>query len=137
MSIYTTLWEIKIPLRHASDGEWAMVYGQSVPAYVGHPSVYPEGDPFADFLPPIVQEYDPETDAAYPHRAVIIVQEGREEMDGQRYVDPLLVLTGEEYSRMTFQNLLDRIYTAIGWDETAIALQVLPSGEKKIIRSSE
>jgi hypothetical protein len=137
VSIYTTLWEIKIPLRHSFDGEWVMVYGQAVPAYVGHPSVYPEGDPFADFLPPIVKEYEPETDAQYPHRAVFIVQEGRDEMDGQRYVDPLLVFTGEEYSRMTFQKLLDRIYTAIGWDETAIALQVLPSGEKKTIRSSE
>jgi len=45
MSIYATLWEIKIPRRHAFDEEWVEVYAQAVPAHIGHPSDYPAGDP--------------------------------------------------------------------------------------------
>ena len=31
----------------------------------------------------------------------------------QRYVDPLLVLTGEEYAKMPFQTLLDKLAEAV------------------------
>src|SRR5919204_5179843 len=103
MSIYATLWEIKVPRRHPFDSEWVEVWAQAVPAHIGHPSAYPEGDPYADFLPPVVQDYDPETDHAPYDRAVVIVQEGREKKDGQRSVHPLIVMSGEEYSRTPFQ----------------------------------
>src|SRR5262245_28341897 len=72
MSIYSTLWEIKVRRRHEFDDEWVTVFAQAVPPHIGHPSCYPEGDPYADFLPPVV-EYDPVTNEG-PYRAVVIVQ---------------------------------------------------------------
>jgi hypothetical protein len=137
VSIYATLWEIMVPRRHEFDDEWVKVFAQAVPAHIGHPSEYPEGDLYADFLPPVVQDYNPETGEAPFHRAVVIVQEGRDKKDVQRYVDPLLVMSGEEYSRIPFQELLERIHRAMGWDESVVGLFLTPSGEKRIIRSSE
>src|SRR5437879_6574324 len=110
MSIYATLWEIQVRRRHFFDNQWVRVCAQSVPPHIGHPSNYPDGDPYSDFLPPVVADYDPETGEAPYNRAVVIVQEGREQKDGQRYVDPLMILSGEEYSRITFKELLDRIH---------------------------
>src|SRR5436309_10349222 len=101
MSIYATLWEIKVQRRHEFDDEWVSVYAQAVPPHIGQPEYYPEGDLYADFLPPVVQDYDRET--GLPYRAVVIVQEGRDAKDVQRYVDPLIVMTGEEYTRIPFQ----------------------------------
>jgi hypothetical protein len=137
VSIYATLWEIMVPRRHEFDDEWVKVFAQAVPAHIGHPSEYPEGDLYADFLPPVVQDYNPETGEAPFHRAIVIVQEGRDKKDVQRYVDPLLVMSGEEYSRIPFQELLERIHRAMGWDESVVGLFLTPSGEKRIIRSSE
>jgi hypothetical protein len=65
---------------------------------------------------------------------VVIVQEGRDEKDGQRYVDPLLVMSGEEYTRIPFKALLDRIHKAMGWDKRVVAMSYGPDGEKRIIR---
>jgi hypothetical protein len=135
MSIYATLWEIKVPRRHDFDDEWVEVFAQAVPAHIGHPSHYPEGDLYGSFLPPPVPDYNPETGEAPFHRAVVIVQEGRDAKDVQRYIDPLLVMTGEEYARIPFQELLDRIHRAMGWEENVIGLFVTPNGEKKIIRT--
>ena len=136
VSIYATLWEIKMPRRHEFDGEWVTVFAQAVPPHIGHPSVYPEGDPYADFLPPVVQEYATARGKA-PFRAVVLVQEGRDKKEGQRYVDPLIVMTGEEYARIPFQELLDRIHKAMGWDEGIVGVFLTPSGERKIIRRGE
>lgn len=137
MSIYATLWEIKVPRRHRYDDEWVEVFAQAVPAHIGHPSTYPEGDPYADFLPPVVREYDPETGNAPFNRAVVILQEGRDKKDIQRYVDPLLVLSGEEYARIPFPELLERIYQAIGWDETVLGMVYRPDGSKKVVRTTD
>ena len=134
MSIYATLWEIKVPRRHPFDDECVEVYAQAVPPHIGHASHYPDGDPYADFLPPAVQDYDPETGEERIYRAVVIVQEGRDQKDVQRYVDPLIVLTGEEYARIPFAELLDRIHKAMGWDERVVAMSYGPNGEKRIIR---
>jgi hypothetical protein len=134
VSIYCTLWEIKLPRRHCFDNEWVMVYAQAVPPHIGHPSVYPDGDPYADFLPPVVQDYRPSSGTVSFNRAVVIVQEGRDSKDVQRYTDPLIVMTGEEYARIPFQELLDRIQKAMGWDDSVIAMHLLPDGQKKIIR---
>ena len=133
MSIYATLWEIKLPHRHDLDDEWVVVYAQAVPPHIGHPSAYPEGDPYADFLPPVVPDYDLETEEDQFNRAVVIVQEGRDKKDVQRYIDPLIVMSGEEYARIPFGELLDRIQKAMGWDKCAVRVSLLPSGEKKIV----
>jgi hypothetical protein len=137
MSIYATLWEIKIPRRHPFDKEWVEVFAQAVPPHIGHPSEYPEGDLYADFLPPVVEDYDPKTGEGPYNRAVVIVQKGRDKKDVQRYVDPLIVMTGKEYAAISFAELLDRIYKAVGWDDSVVGVFYSPTGEKKILRSDE
>ena len=137
MSIYATLWEIKVPRRHEFDDEWVTVFAQGVPGHIGHPSEYPEGDPYSSFLPPVLLDYDSENLDENRYRAVVIVQEGRSNKDVQRYTDPLIVMCGEEYARITFRELLDRIHKAIGWDDSVIALFLAPNGDKKLIRRPE
>ncbi len=134
MSIYATKWEIQVRPRHFLDTEWVTVAAQAVPPHIGHPSEYSDGDPFAEFLPPVVEDYDPETGKASHDRAVVIVQEGHKQKDSQRYIDPLMTLSGEEYSKMTFDDLLERIHKAVGWDESVIAMYIAPNGEKRIMR---
>lgn len=133
MSIYATLWQLKFQKAHAFDEEWVEVYAQAVPAHIGHPSVYPDGDPYSDFLPPVV-ECDPETGTGPYHRAVVIVAEGRDQKDGQRYLDPLLVLTGYQYTVIPFERLLDAIRTAIPWDRDVVACASRPDGTEQLIR---
>jgi hypothetical protein len=133
MSIYATLWEIKLPKAHAFDEEWVRVYAQAVPPHIGHPSQYRDGDPYADFLPPVV-EYDPELDHGDVYRAVVILVEGRDEKIEQRYVDPLMTLTGKEYASIPFGELLERIQDAIPWDIEVAGYSIGPNGERKVIR---
>ncbi len=115
MSIYATLWQLQFP-RYGDDHtacEWVAIVAQGVPGHIGTPSPghgYESGDPFADFLPPpIVLARDDQADRL---RAVVFVRDGTPK-DGQRYVDPLLVLTGEEYERTTFDELHGRICDAL------------------------
>lgn len=131
MSIYATLWNIQVSIMVPAtkptmefelskergyreiEWRWVEVYAQSVPPHIGHPSSYPDGDPYADFLPPVV-EHDPEDlEAIFPARAVVILDEDHDEKDGQRYVNPLMVLTGVEYESMKFGELLGRIEEAV------------------------
>ena len=133
MSIYATLWEIKIPKNHRFDSEWVSVYAQAVPAHIGHPSHYPEGDIYSDFLPPVV-ECDPKTGHGPFHRAVVIVAEGREEKIVQRYSDPLMTLTGREYAVMPFEDLLEAIKQALQWDRDVVALAYGTDGQQQVIR---
>lgn len=136
MSIYATLWEIKLPKAHPFDTEWVEVYAQAVPAHIGHPSVYPEGDPYGDFLPPVV-ECDPETGYGPYHRAVLILVDGHGEKVVQRYTAPILTLTGEEYAKAPFQELLDRIRDAMPWDRDVVGLSIGPDGGRKLIRVAD
>ena len=126
MSIYATLWQIRLPapewdvLLSTQHGEfrleegefvphaehWVEITFQGVPGHIGHASYYPDGDPYASFLPPVVD--DPEK-----LRAVVVVQEGRKDKDVQRYVDPLLTLSGDEYQAMPFEALMRKIYEAM------------------------
>ncbi len=108
MSIYATLWRLKFP-RYGNDHtgcEWVEVLAQGVPAHVGTPTPgfgYEAGDPYAAFLPPPV-EVDAEDDGR-ALRAVVIVTEGTPKgthRSGQEYIDPLLVLSGDEYGAISF-----------------------------------
>ena len=110
MSIYATLWKLKFPKEgdEHSDCEWIEVTAQAVPPHVGSPTPgngYENGDPYAAFLPRAL-----ETDAdglAKFNRAVVFVTEYTikgTERSGQEYACPLLVLTGDEYSRITFED---------------------------------
>lgn len=133
MSIYATLWEIKLPKPHQYDTEWVCVYAQAVPPHIGHPSHYPEGDPYSDFLPPVI-DCDPKSGEGPFNRAVVILVEGRDEKIGQRYTEPLLVLTGEAYARTPFPILLDAIEQAMPWDHDVAGMSIGPDGQRKVVR---
>lgn len=112
MSIYCTGWRLKLEISPPETlvvkpgmefrPYFAEIYEQFVLGHIGHPAEGYETDPYADFLPPVVS--DPNE-----LRAVVIVMKGYEEKDGQRYVDPVLVLSGEEYKAARFGELLERI----------------------------
>lgn len=118
MSIYATIWELKVPKRGGwADGphDYVEVYAQAVPPHIGHPADYPEGDPYGDFLPPPVG-LDKDYPLGPPYRAVFIcapwTNKGTER-SGQEYTDYLLMLTGEEYETARWCDLLDRIFEAV------------------------
>ncbi|MBI2761351.1 MAG: hypothetical protein HYX51_08005 [Chloroflexi bacterium] len=119
MSIYATLWELKWPRDGAwasSDDDYVEVWCQAVPAHIGHPSDYPEGDPYADFLPPPVRLDEVEEPYGPPYRAVFIcgpLTTKGTTRSGQEYVDPLIVLTGDEYESITWPALHERIGEAL------------------------
>lgn len=141
MSIYATLWTLKFPKE--GDGhtgcEWIKVHAQAVPPRIGSPTPgcgYEIGDPYAAFLPPPV-----ETDAhgeAPCHRAVVFVREYSVKgtpRNGQEYASPLLTLTGEEYSRIPFGELHDRICDALRGNRAPVVAEVLlPDGTRSLIR---
>ena len=119
MSIYATLWSIQVqdPAAPLTKPRWVTVTAQAVPPHIGSPtpgSGYEDGDPYAVFLPPPVET--DEMGSAQYNRAVVFVTDETEkgtERSGQEYVNPLLVLTGEEYAKMPFDELLHRLEEAI------------------------
>ena len=144
MSIYATLWTLKFPKEGDEHlgCEWIAVRAQAVPAHVGSPTPgcgYEDGDPYAAFLPPAVAT-DADGDAPF-HRAVVIVTEYSikgTERSGQEYVSPLLVLTGEQYARIAFGELYERICNALRGNRAPVAMEVLlPDGTHKIIRQKK
>jgi hypothetical protein len=106
MSIYVNSWRMKV---NTNSGwpRWIEIYAQLVPAAIGQPSEDYETDPYSDFLPPITSDYDPEVEKQKtPYRAIVIVQEGFEKKDGQKYVDALLTMSYEDYEKITFNNFM-------------------------------
>jgi hypothetical protein len=82
-----------------------------------------------------------ETDAdgnAPFHRAVLIVTEASIKgtaRSGQEFLSPLLLLTGQEYARMTFDELHDQICEALRGNRAPIAMEILlPDGTHRFIR---
>ena len=136
MSIYATLWSLQFP-RHGDDHtacEWVEVVAQAVPGHIGTPSPghgYEGGDPYADFLPPPIA-LAPDDDGT-TLRAVVIVRDGTPK-DGQRYVDPLLVLTGEEYEKSTFDELHGRICDALRGTRPEVVMEAWgPDGSVRLM----
>jgi hypothetical protein len=141
MSIYATLWKLKFP-KEGDDHlgcEWIEVTAQAVPPHIGSPTPgcgYEAGDPYAAFLPPALQT---NADGEAPfERAVVFVTEYSLKgttRSPQEYASPLLVLTGEEYSRITFAELRQRICDALRGNRSPIVAEVLlPDGCHQIIR---
>lgn len=135
MSIYATLWSLKFPRFgdvHA-ECEWTRVLAQAVLAHVGTPTVgygYELGDPFEQFLPPPlrIEGGVSENDL----RAVVFVEAGSKKGTarcGQEYPSPLLVISGTEYSAMSFQQLHDRLCDALRGSRPRLVLEVIrPDG---------
>ena len=141
MSIYATLWTLKFP-KEGDDHlgcEWIAVTAQAVPAHIGSPTPgcgYEDGDPYAAFLPPPV-ETDAEGEAAFHWEVVFVTEHSLKgtARSGQEYVSPLLVLTGAEYARFTFEELHRRICEVLrGNRAPVIAEMLLPDGTHKMIR---
>ena len=143
MSIYATLWQLKFP----RDGdayygcEWVRVTAQGVPPHIGTPTPghgYENGDPYADFLPPAVPVNE-EGEAQYM-RAVVFVTEDTPKgtsRSGQEYAGPLLVLTGEEYAKITFENLYERLCAALRGNRPPVIAQAFkPDGSVSILRAT-
>jgi hypothetical protein len=119
MSIYATLWSIQVQDSAAplTNPRWVTVTAQAVPPHIGSPTPgcgYEDGDPYVDFLPPPI-ETDEMGSAKYNRAVVFVTDETKKgtERSGQEYVNPLLVLTGEEYAKMSFDELLHRLEEAI------------------------
>jgi hypothetical protein len=122
LSIYATHWVLKFP----SEGDdypgcsWVKVVCQAVPAHIGTPTPghgYESGDPYASFLPPAVPV--PDDDDCDGLRAVVIIRDGTEKIV-QEYIDPLLVLSGEEYLTLSFGELHRRICDALRGDRPRV-----------------
>lgn len=141
MSSYATLWTLKFPKEgdQILGCEWIQVRAQAVPAHAGSPTPgcgYEDGDPYAAFLPPAVET---PADGEAPHyRAVVIVTEYSAkgtERSGQEYHSPLAVLTGQEYARMTFEELHRRICNALRGNRAGVVAEILlPDGTHRVMR---
>jgi hypothetical protein len=140
MSIYATLWQLKFP-RDGDDYlgcEWITVIAQGVPPHIGSPTLgcgYEDGDPYAAFLPPPLHtNADGEAESM---RAVVFVTENTPkgtERSPQEYVHPLLMLTGEAYTSMTFDTLYGCICNALRGDKPwVVATYLAPGGGVRIL----
>lgn len=141
MSIYATLWTLKFPREGDAtlDCEWISVHAQAVPAHIGTPTPghgYEDGDPYAGFLPPPIalnaQGEVPQ------YRAVVFITEHSlkgTQRHPQEYAAPLLVLTGNEYARITFGELHRRLCDALRGNRAPVVAEVfLPDGSRKMVR---
>ena len=140
MSIYATLWSIQIqdPASSSTSPRWLKVTAQAVPPHIGSPTPgcgYEDGDPYSEFLPPPIGT-DEDGHASY-NRAVVFVAEGTRKgtaRSGQEYLDPLLVLSGEEYARIPFQDLLERLQEAVRSGPRAVAEDLDSEGRTHIFK---
>jgi len=108
MSIYSTLWDIKIPVylpekpcaRIPKDGivkelcheEWFEVFAQAVPGHIKD---------YSEWLPPAIDDDD-------QIRCVVFVELGTKKV-GQRYIKPLKVITGNEYSILRMDSIIEML----------------------------
>jgi hypothetical protein len=143
MSIYATLWSIQIqdPAFPFTSPRWVKVTAQAGLSHIGSPTPgcgYEDGDPYRDFLPPPV-ETDEYGEAEYNRAVVFVTDETRKgtARDGQEYVNPLLVLTGEEYAQMPFRTLLARLEEAVRSGPRVVAEYLDAEGETHIIRDED
>ncbi len=141
MSIYATLWELRFPREgdYFIGCEWIEVTAQGVPPHIGSPSLgagYEAGDPYAAFLPPPVA-VDSDGDGPFLRAVVFVTEFTRKGTDRspQEYQSPLLTLSGEQYARITFADLHDRICAALRGDRAPIVAEIIrPDGSSMIVR---
>ena len=144
VSIYATLWSLKFP-NEGDDYigcEWIEVMAQGVPGHIGSQTPvcgYEGGDPYASFLPRAM-ETDEDGNSPYMRAVVFVSRYSTKgtERSSQEYVSPLLVLTGEEYSRVTFEELRRRLCDALRGDRPPVIAEILqPNGKHTIIRAKD
>ncbi|MEX2559902.1 MAG: hypothetical protein WD403_08305 [Pirellulales bacterium] len=143
MSIYATLWSIQLqdPAAPFSEPRWVEVTAQAVPAHIGSPTAgcgYEDGDPHAEFLPPPVDTDD--QGSSQFHRAVVFITSRTRKGTGrspQEYADPLLVLSGQEYSTITFDELHRRLEEAIRTGPRVAVEFLGPGGQRQVITDND
>ena len=99
MSIYATCGVFWVP-GDDDAGDPVRVWIQLIPGHVGHPSYGPD-DYYCTFLPPPPENQD-------DPRAVVFVTDSTRK-DGQRYVHPLLTITGQEWAETPFIDILSEL----------------------------
>jgi hypothetical protein len=120
---------------------WITVTAQAVPPHIGSPTPgcgYEGGDPYAAFLPPPVKT-DEMGNTEFNRAVVFVTDETKKgtKRSGQEYVDPLLVLTGEEYAKMTFDELLHRLEEAIRSGPRVVAEFLDREGQSHLITEED
>ena len=140
MSIYATLWELKFPLHGQShtDCEWETLVAQGVPEHIGE-----DGD--ADYL-----AFLPQREGSIENglRAVVFIRKLDEkgtERSAQEYLNPLLMISGKDYSSVSFANLHERLSKALLGNTPRVVAEVreptgtiravYEDGNSKIVRS--
>lgn len=108
MSIYATLWRVTV--HEYFDDHGHEVWAQGVPSWIRY-----SGPGWDEWLPPPIEPRD--DNAGYSRmRAVFLCDRfttKATERCGQEYVNPLLVMTGDEYTSMRWVDLLEKIQDAI------------------------
>lgn len=142
MSIYATLWWLKFP-RYGDEYvgcEWIRVAAQGVPPHIGTPTEgfgYEKGDPYAAFLPPPV-EVNADGDSEFMRAVVIVTEETQKgtARSPQEYANPLLVLSGQEYAKISFVKLHTRICDALrGPGPQVVAQSFTADGDIQLVLS--
>lgn len=97
MSIYATLWNIKLPVEVNGEDVWHEVYAQGVPSHI---------DDEVDWLPAPIKDSD-------RLRCVVFVEAGEPKggagYHGQQYHNPLLILTGFQYTHISHSDLFEKL----------------------------
>jgi hypothetical protein len=144
MSIYATLWSLQFP-RYGDDYigcEWIRVTAQGVPAHIGTPTPgfgYEQGDPYGEFLPPPV-EVNADGDSEIMRAVVIVTEETRKgtARSPQEYVNPLLVLSGQDYESISFIELHNKICDSLrGIGPRVVAQSFTPDGGVQLFLSDK
>ena len=129
MSIYATLWELKFPLYGQShtDCEWETVIAEGVPAHIGE-----DGD--ADYLAFLPQREGSIEDGL---RAVVFIRKLEEkgtERSAQEYLNPLLMISGKDYSAASFANLHERLTEALLGNRLKVVAEIRePTGTIRVV----
>lgn len=113
MSIYATLDTIQYEDEHGVRHE---ICFQGVPGHITY-----TGEKW-DWLPPPLPQADTQGDD-WRLRAVVVISGETHKgtpRNGQEYLHPLFILTGEEYERITWREMMERIGKAIQEQEARL-----------------
>lgn len=136
MSIYATIGEfgiLKSGPRDWQNPQFIRVWIQGVPPHIDY-----TGEAW-DWLPPPIPHISEDQDGKdyaddAPMRAIVFVLDNTEKGTvrcGQEYVNPLLIVSGEEYSRMTFIDVMEKVYANYR-QQTSSLPEEDPSGEQNV-----
>jgi hypothetical protein len=123
MSIYASLHEFSV--RRFGDEHDTRLWVQGVPGHIDYTG------PEWQWLPPPIEDLD-----GGKLRAVVVVEVGSAkgtERCGQEYVDPLLILSGQEWEQLSFDAVMRRIEQALDQRRgpRPIALVLAPDGTSR------